>query len=388
MPPNKPSSDLPSLIDLTTSTSTLLTHFHASLAPPPTVTSSSSPHPATTTSTTTPVTPSTPTPLALLADTAALLKAHTTKLSLLLLNDPFTPSAIASVLRDMADRVVPAMMAGAEAVSGQQQQSSFLFPAVVVREVRARVRRIVGAVAEEVGEVRGRAVAEAEAKAKAEGGKGKKGKVEGNGGRGALSSTGLVWEACDALVEVKEKGVVGVVVGQVEGWRGMVVDAVEELKEWGEEGEDEDDDEEDGLDGSGDEDEDDIFGGGGGGDKLGKGNEELRAQLDATLKKVKTITVLYQALVKRRLKTYPAGGSDASAVETLDRLLDILQRIPDSVDDMASAYYDLDGEEAKKAFAKISADAVRASDLVKQSWDGKDDEFTTWAGRFQDAIKA
>ncbi|KAL1637648.1 hypothetical protein SLS58_009252 [Diplodia intermedia] len=205
------------------------------------------------------------TPLALLADTAKLLKAHTTKLSLLLLTPPFTATAIGKVLREM----------------------------------------------------------------------------------GAAT----------------------------------VLDAVEELKEWGEDEDDGDDGDED----SGDEDGDDLFGCE---ERLGKGNDELRAQLDAALKKVKTIAVLYQALVKRRLKTYPAAGGHGAGVETLDELLEILRAIPDSVDEMASAYYDLDGDEAKKVFAKIAADAVRASDLVKQSWDGKDDEFTAWAARFQDAINA
>lgn len=369
MPP-KPAStrdDLKALIDLTTSTSALLDQFLITLSPSRTDQ----------TAVELPDTTSITNPLPLLADSAKLLKAHTTKLSLLLINDPFTATAIAKVLREMGAAVLPAMMGGAQAVAQAQEQQR-AFPAVVEREVRARVRRIVGAVAEEVVEVRGRA----EAVLAAEGGDKKKVGKKVDGGRDALSSTGLVWEACDALIEAKEKGVVGVVVGKVEGWRATLLDAMEELKEWGEEGEDDDD--EDDLDDSEDEGDsvEDMFSGG---DKLGKGNEELRAQLEASLKKTKTITVLYQALVKRRLKTYPGG--DAS-VETLDKLLDILQSIPDSVDDMASAYYDLDGEAANKVFAKISADAVRASELVKQSWDGKDDEFTAWAAKFQDAINA
>ncbi|KAF4546702.1 hypothetical protein BFW01_g2972 [Lasiodiplodia theobromae] len=374
MPP-KPAStrdDLKALIDLTTSTSALLDQFLITLSPSP-ATSRTDPVKL-------PDTTSITNPLPLLADSAKLLKAHTTKLSLLLINDPFTATAIAKVLREMGAAVLPAMMGGAQAVAQAQEQQKRAFPAVVEREVRARVRRIVSAVAEEVVEVRGRAEAVLAA-VEGEGGKKKVGKKV-DGGRDALSSTGLVWEACDALIEVKDKGMVGVVVGKVEGWRATLLDAVEELKEWGEEGEDDDD--EDDLDDSGDEGDsvEDMFSGG---DKLGKGNEELRAQLEASLKKAKTITVLYQALVKRRLKTYPGG--DAS-VETLDKLLDILQSIPDSVDEMASAYYDLDGEAAKKVFAKISADAVRASELVKQSWDGKDDEFTAWAAKFQDAINA
>ncbi|KAK7714910.1 hypothetical protein SLS57_006982 [Botryosphaeria dothidea] len=361
-PASKP-ADLTALVDLTNSTSTLLAQFLSNLSPTPTA-AASSPEPL----------DPTIDALALLKDSATLLKAHTTKLSLLLLNKPFTATAITKVLREMSASVLPAMMGGAQLV--QQKAAARAIPAIVEKEVCARVRRIMGAVAEEVVEVRGmteRVIDEGNGGGKA---------VDGREGRDTLSSTGLVWEACDALIEVHAQGVVGVVVKKVEMWRATLLDAVEELKEWGEE--DEDDDEEEDDFGSNDEKDsvEDMFSGG---DKLGKGNEELRAQLDASLKKIKTVTVLYQALVKRRIKTYP--GKDAKA-ETLDQLLETLQAIPDLVDDMASAFYDLNAEQAKKVFTTISTDAVRASDLVKQSWDGKDDEFTAWATKFQSAINA
>lgn len=358
-------ADLTALVDLTNSTSALLTQFLANLAPSASAAPSAPAEPL----------DSSIDALALLKDSATLLKAHTTKLSLLLLNKPFTPTAITRVLREIGASVLPAMMGGAQLCAQQRTDARATMPAVVEKEVRARVRRIVGAVAEEVVEVRGmaeRAIDEGNGGGRAS---------EGREGRDTLASTGLVWEACDALIEVHAKGVVGVVVKKVEMWRATLLDAVEELKEWGEE-----DEEDEGEEDAGSDDEKDsmeeMFSGT---DRLGKGNEELRAQLDAQLKKVKTVTVLYQALVKRRLKTYPGGDAHA---QTLDKLLDTLQTIPDSVDDMASAFYELNGDQAKKVFEKLSTDAVSASDMVKQNWDGKDDEFTAWSAKFRDAINA
>ncbi|EKG20590.1 hypothetical protein MPH_02117 [Macrophomina phaseolina MS6] len=362
MAPASTPADLNALVDLTKSTSTLLDQFLSNLSPTPAAAASTAP------------TDPTINALALLKDSATLLKAHTTKLSLLLLNKPFTATAITRVLREISASVLPAMMGGAQLL--QQKAAAHAVPLIVEREVRARVRRIVAAVAEEVVEVRGmadRAIDEGNGGGKA---------VDGREGRDTLSSTGLVWEACDALIEVQAQGVVGVVVKKVEMWRATLLDAVEELKEWGEEAEGEDEDE----DGVGSDDEKDsmeeMFSGE---DKLGKGNDELRAQLDAALKKVKTVTVLYQALVKRRIKTYPGGEA---RTEAMDQLLDILQCIPDLVDDMASAFYDLNADQAKEVFTKLCADSVRASELVKQNWEGKDDEFTAWSATFRDAINA
>ena len=222
----------------------------------------------------------------------------------------------------------------------------------------------------------------------------------GDAARGAiLAATGVVWEGCDALVGLCEAGVVGLAVRRAEEWRGVLLDAVVEMREWGEEA-DEDGDDEDGGDGSGEEEGGfEVFGAA---NRLEKGDGELRALLEASVRKLKTVAVLYQALVKRRLKTFPPpfasapsskdGDSDAAAaaaaqrVQTLDELMALLKSIPESVDELASAFYDLDGDEAKVLLKKCCDDAVRAATIVKQNWDGKDDEFTAWSGKWKDAM--
>ncbi|KAF2144921.1 uncharacterized protein K452DRAFT_265377 [Aplosporella prunicola CBS 121167] len=357
--------DLTALVELTTTTQALLTQFLSTLSPPSAGSSAPSP------------TDQQPNidALSLLKDASSLLKAHTTKLSLLLLNKPFTATAITRVLREITNTVIPAMMSGHQIVA--VRSSAHTAPRIVEAEVRGRVRRVVSAVQEEVAETR--AMAEEELQREGTGAQKPK--------RDALASTGLVWEACDALAELQSMGVVGLVVKKAEQWRATLLDAVEELKEWSEE-EGEDDDEEDAGVGSDDEDSMDEMFGGGSDKKLPKDDKELREQLEKVLKKVKTVAVLYQALVKRRLKAYSvsAASEDKSQTEKLDQLLDILSSIPDQIDEVASAFYDLDGEEAKKVFADCCGNARKAADLVKQNWEGKDDEFTAWSAKFVEAM--
>ncbi|KAK7554659.1 Grap2 and cyclin-D-interacting-domain-containing protein [Phyllosticta citricarpa] len=362
MAPASTPTDLKALVDLAESTSTLLSQFLKTLTNPSQDGASA------------PLDENID-PLALLHDSAKLLRAHTTKLSLLLINKPFTASAITKVLREVSGTVLPAMMGGVQLAS--QLAASHKMPVLVEKETRARVRRILSAFSEEAVEIKGMAERVLD-----EGNGGGK-EQDGREGRDTLSSTGVVWQACDALMEVQQSGFAGILVQRVEEWKSTLLDAVEELKEWVEDDEDDEDEDEDEDEDSGDDEEfDDMFGG----DKMPKGNRELREQLEKSLKKTKTISVLYQAIVKRRLKALPKQTS-VHTTEKLDQLMDILQSIPETVDEMASSFYDLDGEEAAEIFNKCCSDAVRASELVKQNWEAKDDEFTTWSSKFQDAIK-
>ena len=259
-------------------------------------------------------------------------------------------------------------------------------PGFARAELAAAVRRVLGAWSDVLGCVRSGASAAA----------GPQGDV-GDAVRGAiLAATGVVWEGCDALVGLCEAGVVGLAVRRAEEWREVLLDAVVEMREWGEEADEEGD--EDGGEGSGEEGEFEVFGAA---NRLGKGDGELRALLEASVRKLKTVAVLYQALVKRRLKTFPPpfasapsskdGGADAVAaaaqrVRALDELMVLLKSIPESVDDLASAFYDLDDDEARVLLKKCCDDAVRAATIVNQNWDGKDDEFTAWSGKWKDAM--
>ncbi|RDI88451.1 hypothetical protein Vi05172_g1459 [Venturia inaequalis] len=280
-------SDKTTLLAKTTHLQTLLTHFKTSLTttttPPPSL-------PATTS----------PNPLPLLRDASHLLKAQTTKLGLLLLNEPFTPSAVIKVLSACEAQPLPAIM-------------------------------------------------------------------------GAL-------ELCHSDI------------WGVEGFRGMIVDAIGELKEWGEDEEDLDE----GFGGSegdaGEEDRDDFEDMFSAANKLPSHRRDLRDLLDETLRVLRLVDMLYKAVAKRRIKTFPVKTpplEDEAAkvqVKTLNEVVTLLKSIPESVDDLANAFYELDAEDATSILTKITTDAKAAATAVEKSWTNTPDEFTTWRSKFEGAL--
>ncbi|CAO2658215.1 Nn.00g059380.m01.CDS01 [Neocucurbitaria sp. VM-36] len=382
--PAKP-KDLRALIDLTKTTQTLLMHYQSSLAPSSSNTSAPQPREN-----------ELPNPLDVIKATTTLLKSHTTTLSLLLITPPLTPSAIIAKIGDVSSSVLSGMVAAAS-YTPQAGQKDNIGNTMRV-ELRAQVRRLLGT----WGDVLALLLRMAESTQSSQGNGAAKAKDTGpteSEKQDVLSATGVVWEACDALLKLCADGVVGLVVKKAEELRAVLLDAVEELKEWGEDIEDDDDD----AEGSGDEDdgfgdEDDIFGAS---NKLGKDDKELKELLDTSVKKLKMVGMLYQALIKRRLKTYPTPTAATKAPTTigatvtagssskkLDDLLTILKTIPETVDDLASAFYDLDEDEARQTLEKCCGEAKSAVELVKQNWTGSDDEFTAWSGKWVSALEA
>ncbi|PVI06051.1 hypothetical protein DM02DRAFT_715248 [Periconia macrospinosa] len=370
---------LRALIDLTKTTQTLLTHYQSSLSPHNAKNAPSE---------------SLPNPLETAKACTTLLKSHTTTLSLLLLTPPLTPSALITKIGDVSSGVLSGLVAAAVADNLKANSENGL-GSLMSAELRAGVLRVLGA----WGEVLALVVRLAE-KRQDDGGSNKKDEGPTEAERqSVLATTGVVWEACDQLLKFCDNGIVGLVVKKAEEWRSVLLDAVEELKEWGE---DVDEDDEDGFEGSDDEfaGDDDIFGAA---NKLGKGDVKLKALLDTSVKKLKMVGMLYQALIKRRLKTFPSSAQPSSSAgekstedkETqqdpmvkLEKLMVHLRAIPEGVDDLASAFYDLDENEANAMFEKCCSEAKKAVALVRQSWTGTDDEFTTWSGKWTDALNA
>jgi hypothetical protein len=350
--------DLRALIDLTKTTQTLLTHYQSSLAP-------------TKDAPTTSETPATEiaNPLDVIKASTTLLKSHTTTLSLLLITPPLTPSAIIGKLGDVTSGPLSGMVAAALYIPQDGQKGDI--GNLMRTEVKAQVRRLLGT----WGDVLALVLRLAEDRQNAQGNSAAKTKDNGpteSEKQEVLSSTGVVWEACDALLKLCTDGVVGLVVKKAQELRAVLLDAIEELKEWGDDV-DEDDDKAEGSDDENDfGDEDDIFGPS---NKIGKDDKELKALLDASVKKLKMVGMLYQALIKRRLKTYPASsvleptaartnGATSTPSKKLDDLMVLLKAIPETVDDIAGAFYDLDDDEAKQTLDKCCGEAKSAIELV------------------------
>lgn len=367
--------DVRALIDLAKTTQALLTHYQSSLVPSKDAASG-------------PETSATeiPDPLQVIKASTTLLRSHTTTLSLLLITPPLTPSAIIAKIGEVSSGPLSGMVTAASYVPRDGQRGDI--GNVMRTEVKAQVRRLLGS----WGDVLAMIVKTAEKKQDARTSGAAKAKDNGpteSEKQEVLSVTGVLWEACDALLKLCADGVVGLVVKKAQELRAVLLDAIEELKEWGEDVEGDDDEAEDS------DNEDDIFGAS---NKLGKDDKKLKELLDTSVKKLKMVGMLYQALIKRRLKTYPAtstleptrtvNNTSSSPSKQLDDLMGMLKTIPETVDDIAGAFYDLDEDEAKQTLDKCCAEAKNVVNLARQSWTGEDDEFTAWSAKWVSALEA
>ena len=344
-------------------------------------------------------------PLALARDSASLIRAHSTKLSLLLVNEPFTPSAIVKEIRTLTSKPLPCLAASLDACHPD------LYTTAYRRELALRCMDILAETVQLLHKVPadGRSLSS-------------KNQGFSAGEKGSIALTGLLWAACDETIGLADKGVGGFFVKKVEQWRDELKDVMEELKDWGDE-EPDDDDEED------DDDDDDHAGEG---DVGGEGNsaqdmvdelmnshgtiprsdpEKIRPRLETSLKRLRLVTLLYQAIVKRRLKKLPtipvaadnkttAGKVESAKAEDaekedktetvpqrLDQVAKLLLRLPDRFGDLAGAFYELDTVEIDQAMDQCFLDAFAASELLARSWDGGRDEFTEWTEKFQVEIR-
>lgn len=272
------------------------------------------------------------------------------------------------------------MFAGWEIMRSEQ---GTVWPSIVCEEVRRAVSDVVSGFGEVVREVRDKVEREGR---KEEDGKGKE---------RVLATTGVAWKTCEKLGELCALGIVGILCRKVEAWRETVRDALEELKEWGDDGGEDEDDEavdSDGVDADGVE---VMFEAA---NKLPRGRTDLQERLEESLRRVRLVGTLFQALGKRRVKTiseFDGKGATNEPIEKrkeiarkMDELVALLCTIPDLVDELASAFYDLDVDEVDKLLEQISDRAKRAATEVKLSWDAKEDEFTAWTTKWEDAMKS
>ena len=362
MAPSNPAADLKALNDLITSTQAILARFKATLSD-------------TTSNTTNDQKPiaSPPNPLDIFSDAARLLKAHVTKLSLLVLNKPFTPTAVTKVLRELSTTCLPAMIAGVQ-ICGQEKAT---YGSLLGREAAARTRRVFVELEALLAEVRSVAAT---------------GIASGNG-RDSLSTTGVVWESCDSLAELKALGSGGLAVQKAEELRETVKDAAEELQEWAEGGDLESegqdalfDSDDEGVEGDDNDSFNGIFNAA---NSLPADRVELKELVGKAVEKLKKVEILYKALVKRRLKTYKtvaAVEGKKSSAEYLDELMDGLKELPDSIDDMASTFYDLEEEDAKTALNECLEKARKMAVLARLNYDGEEDEFSKWSQKWIEAV--
>lgn len=310
--------------------------------------------------------------VALSRDASNLAKAQATKISLLIINEPFTPSAITTVVRELASGPVPALAAAVQACDPA------LYTNVFRKEMAWRCQRLLKEIVELLSKIPkdGKVVAEKDRKGFSK-------------QKGSLSSTGLLWSAADDVVKLANLGVAGYFVQKINTWRDTLQDVLEELKEWSEESAaaDDDDDFADDTDDTDDAQKlvDDLMNS----QKTIPQDdpEAIRPRLESSLRRLRLTLHLYQAISKRRLNKLPTLPADSDVPKRLDEAAVILDRLPDEFSDLATQFYDLDGEGIDKGMSECFEDSAAAGELFVTNWVGDKDEFSTWVEKFLAEMK-
>ncbi|KAL4803928.1 hypothetical protein BDV18DRAFT_33412 [Aspergillus unguis] len=308
-------------------------------------------------------------PLPLLSTASTALKSHVTKLSLLAITSPFTHSAVVTILSALNESVLPSLVTAALLVTPETHTKAFqteirLLANAALKELSSLAREV-QTVAEEKADKKSLDQAEKDA---------------------VTVAAGRVWDACDVVIDVAAKGVIGFVVRRAEQYRDLVRDAVEEIEDW-----DPDEDENEFFD--------DLLGGDG---KVGAGDDEdsddededkdedededeesaaLHARKKDTLRILKPVAQIYPAIISNRLKKVPTPLTPPS-VSALESLMKNLQQIPDHIDEVAGALYEADVDKYTTQLRKTKGCASKAIELVVLPWNEKDtagDKFTTWS---------
>ncbi|XXG95277.1 hypothetical protein Hte_001538 [Hypoxylon texense] len=324
--------------------------------------------------------------LSLAHDSATLIKAHTTKLSLLIINEPFTPSAITKVLRELVAGPIPAL-ASAVQVCDADKYTSVAREDLAWRCYRV-LKELKGLV--DIIPLNGKTLPNAQ-------------KNGSKGDRGSMAATGVVWAACDDVILLKKLGIAGLLIKKVEEYRDTLKDILEELKEYNEEV-DSDDDDDDDADAAQHDEVTNVT------DQMQNTHistqqmlddlmnprhiprddpDKIRERLESCLRRLRLTTLLYSAIIKRRLKSlqFPPTKAQAPVTQRLDEVFPLLKRLPHRFGEVACAFYELDRDAIDRAMDSCFFDAFAACEMLKKPWEGQKDEFTEWAEKFQVGIK-
>lgn len=350
MAPSKESDALDTLQTTISNLKTLLHRFQAALQSP------TPEHP--------PIEDS-PNPLALLSDASQILKAQTTKLSLLILNKPFTPSAIIFILNALSNSCLPAFMSALELCPAQN------YTKLMHQQIKGSVSRVMMELLSLLTSI-----------PQDEHG------IEKTQGRDTLASTGVLWAECDKMVALGSGGLTKLAAERIEEYQGLLKDAIAELEEWNPDEETESDT--------------DSLTSNKGNTSAPPVDTSLESSLQGlslspiaalrkrTLAILRIIRVLYPALVKRRILTFTNINSTttmeslpiSSHIRSLDRIVDHTKRFTEETDEVAGTLYAGDEQEVEDRLGVLAQMSKTCVEEVWIGWGGNEDEFTAWAEKW------
>ena len=349
-----PSKEMDALAALQTAISNLRTLLHSFLSA---LQSPSLPHSSIEDS---------PNPLALLSDASQILKAQITKLSLLLLNKPFTPSAIVFILNSLFNSCLPAMMSALELCPAEK------YTELLHHYIQTSLSRVMMQLLDLLASI-----------PQNEHG------IENTGGRDTLASTGVLWAECDKMVALGSGGLTQVAAERFEEYRGLLKDAIAELEDW--DPNDESESDTDSLTSN----KGTIPGTLTVDNSLETSIQSLSLSPIAALRTralsmLRLIRILYPALLKRRILVFPninittTGESLPTPlqVRTLDQLIETARQFTEETDEVAGDLYARDEKEGDDRLVKLANMAKLCVERVRTDWSGKEDEFTVWAEKW------
>ena len=210
--------------------------------------------------------------------------------------------------------------------------------------------------------------------------------IENTGGRDTLASTGVLWAECDKMVALASGGLTQVAAERVEEYHGLLKDAIAELEEW--DPNDESESDTDSLTSN----KGIIPGTLVVDNSLEKSLKSLSLSPIAALRTralsmLRLIRILYPALLKRRILTFPNINTTTTVeslptplqLRTLDILIENTRQFTDETDEVAGDLYAGDEEEVDKRLMELANMAKSCVERVRTGWSGKEDEFTSWA---------
>lgn len=301
----------------------------------------------------------------LLTPAASLLRAQTTKLSLLSSSTPFTPSAISTVLVTIKDSVLPALLTAALLT---HDPATAKFTKDFQNEAKALIKDVIGSFTQLLNVLKQITPAAQQNPDAA---------IPDDQKNELMQATGKTWEACDAVVELGSGGVVGLVIRKARTHLELLKDGIRELEEWDPENDNDDDDFvfDDGTENADDnkpapaakEDDDE--------------EEQNRLKLLTTEKEklVRFLTVVskvYPAVITQCLKPLLSSSTSSEPAATaaqatnpinaeeMESLSSTLSELPGLVDDVVGSLYDDELESVAEQKSVIMKRAQQALDMA------------------------
>ncbi|MCJ1289502.1 hypothetical protein MMC34_001035 [Xylographa carneopallida] len=326
-----------------------------------------------------PIDSSSPNAIALYSDAGALLKAQTTKLSLIVLNKPFTPSEITFILKSLCQECIPALVSACQ-LCPPERYTNFLH-----RVIRASV----GCVFKQYLDLLDDIPADERG-------------IENMRSQQTLRNTGVIWEGMDFAIRLAPMGLVAVALNKMEGYHDLFKDAIEELEGW-----------RDGdistmdiiandvpemkpiWDGvkrgtNFDASKYDVNNIGEFDDNpLNLPRQASAAILPVTRRAIETlklIRLLYPALLKRRVKRFPSldaktpanGFPTPEQARRYDTIISNCRLFSEEADNIAAALYALDVDQVESSLRTIKSHARKCVAVAERTWDDGEDDFTRW----------